>query len=168
MPGAAESPLQLPQRPVPPVHHVWVAAAGDGKRLYRSAFLRTFGVRRLAIYVVALVTVGAIAVIEPGAGIPWLIALITFVVMVAVLVVRRGNMADKYMQAGAVWATGFGANELLVITPINTLIIDYAALSPPRAIGLAVLIRVRHGSTLFLPRELVPPAALSLLQQRCR
>jgi hypothetical protein len=136
--------------------------------LYRNAFLHTVGVWRLGIYVAALASVGVIAVIEPGAGIPWLIALITFVVVVAVLVVRRGNIADEYMQAGSVWATGFGANELLVITPINTLIVDYAALAPPRATGLAVLIRVRHGSTLFLPRELVPPTALSLLQHSSR
>jgi hypothetical protein len=64
MPGAAGGPLQLPQRPIPPVHHVWVASAGDGRRLYRNAFLHTFGVWRLGIYLAALASVSVIAVID--------------------------------------------------------------------------------------------------------
>ena len=40
---------QLPQRPIPPVHHVWVAGPGDGRRLYRSTLFRTPGLVRLGI-----------------------------------------------------------------------------------------------------------------------
>jgi hypothetical protein len=36
---------QLPQRPLPPVHHVWVAGLGDGRRLYRTTLMQTGGVR---------------------------------------------------------------------------------------------------------------------------
>jgi hypothetical protein len=31
----------VPQRPLPPVHHVWVAGPGDGRRLYRTTLIRT-------------------------------------------------------------------------------------------------------------------------------
>ena len=64
-------------------------------------------------------------------------------------------------------ATGFGANELLIVTPISTVVFDYAALRPPRVIGPAVLIQTRRlGGTTSLPRELFPPDALAFVQQR--
>ncbi len=71
------------------------------------------------------------------------------------------------MAPGSVWATGFGANELLIVTPISTLVIDYAALKPPQIAGSSVLIRTRYGaSASSLPLELFPSEALTFLQQR--
>jgi hypothetical protein len=70
------------------------------------------------------------------------------------------------MPSGSVWASGFGANELLLVTPISTLVIDYAALRPPRVIGSAVLIQTRRlASTTSLPPERFPPEALTFLHQ---
>ena len=45
---------------------------------------------------------------------------------------RRSTAQAAMMAPGSIWASGFGANELLLVTPISTLVIDYAALRPPR------------------------------------
>jgi len=34
---------RLPQRPIPPIHHVWVAGPGDGRRFYRRTLFRASG-----------------------------------------------------------------------------------------------------------------------------
>jgi hypothetical protein len=158
---------QLPQRPIPPVHHVWVAAPGDGRRLYRSTLFRTPGLVRLGIiWAICLALLIFSVVADPSHNITWLIIALFFPVFLIILLVRRSRAQAAMMAPGSVWASGFGANELLLVTPISTLVIDYAALRAPRVIGSAVLIQTRRlASTTSLPLELFPPDALTFLRQ---
>ena len=158
----------VPQRPLPPVHHVWVASAGDGRRLYRTTLLRTSGLRRLGIlWTLCLALLALTAVQDPSHNLTWVLVAILFPVLFAFLLWRRGKAQEAVMTPGSVWATGFGANELLIITPISTMVIDYAALKPPQVAGSSLLIRTRYGaSTTSLPLELFPPDAVAFLQQR--
>jgi hypothetical protein len=159
---------QLPQRPIPPIHHVWVAAPGDGGRLYRSTLFRTPGLLRLGILwalCVALLTVGV--VLDPSHDVTALVIALFFPVVLILLLWRRSSAQAAMVAPGSVWASGFGANELLLVTPISTLVIDYAALRPPRVVGSAVLIQTRRlAGTTSLPLELFPPDALTFLRQR--
>jgi hypothetical protein len=158
----------VPQRPLPPVHHVWVAGPGDGRRLYRTTLIRTSGLRRLAVlWAISLALLVVSAVLDPSHNVTWLLVAMLFPVLFGFLLWRRSKAQEAIMAPGSVWATGFGANELLIITPISTLVIDYAALKPPQIAGSSVLIRTRHGvSASSLPLELFPPDALTFLQQR--
>ena len=158
----------VPQRPLPPVHHVWVAGPGDGRRLYRSTLIRTSGLRRLGIlWALCLVLLAVSAALDPAHNVTWLVIAILFPVLLAITLWRRSKAQEAIMAPGSVWATGFGANELLIVTPISTLVIDYAALRPPQIAGPSVLIRTRYGvSASSLPLELFPSEALTFLQQR--
>jgi hypothetical protein len=166
--GGGFGPPQLPQRPIPPIHHVWVASPGDGRRLYRSALFRTAALWRLGILWAILLALLIFLVVEdPSHNITWLVVALVFPVLFIFLLFRRGKAQETLMAPGSVWASGFGANELLIVTPVSTLVIDYAALIPPRVGGSTVLIRTRYGvSTSSLPLELFPPDALAFLQQR--
>jgi len=159
---------RLPQRPIPPVHHVWVAAPGDGRRLYRSTLFRTPGLLRLGImWAISVALLSVSAVLDPSHNITWLVVALFFAVILMLLLWRRSAAQAAMVAPGSVWATGFGANELLLVTPISTLVIDYAALRPPRVVGSAVLIQTRRlASTTSLPLELFPPEALTFLHQR--
>jgi hypothetical protein len=158
----------VPQRPLPPVHHVWVASAGDGRRLYRTTLLRTSGLRRLGfLWALCLALLAFAAVQDPSHSITWVLVAVLFPVLFALLLWRRGKAQEAVMTPGSVWATGFGANELLIVTPISTMVIDYSALKPPQVAGSSLLIRTRYGaSTTSLPLELFPPDAVAFLQQR--
>jgi len=157
----------LPQRPIPPVHHVWVAGPGDGRRLYRTTLMQTGGLRRLGILWALCVALLVFAVIaDPSHNPTWLVVALVAPVVFVILLLRRTKAQEAIMAPRSVWATGFGANELLIVTPLSTLVIDYAALQPPRVIGSAVLIRTRYGaSASSLPLDLVPPEALTFLHQ---
>jgi hypothetical protein len=127
---------QLPQRPIPPVHHVWVAGPGDGRRLYRSTLFRTPGLMRLGIiWAICLAVLIFLVVTDPSHNITWLIIALFFPVVLVILLVRRSTAQAAMMAPGSVWASGFGANELLLVTPISTLVIDYAALRPRASSG---------------------------------
>jgi hypothetical protein len=158
---------QLPQRPIPPVHHVWVAGPGDGRRLYRSTLFHASGLLRLGIiWAICLALLIFSVVADPTHDPTWLVIALFFPVLLIILLVRRSSAQAAMMAPGSVWATGFGANELLIVTPISTLVIDYAALRPPRVIGSAVLVQTRRlASTTSLPLELFPPEALTFLHQ---
>ena len=153
--------------PVPPVHHVWVAGPGDGWRLYRSTMFRAPGLLRLGIvWAIFLALLAFSAVADPSHDVTWLVVGLFFPVFLIILLFRRSRAQAALMTPGSVWATGFGANELLIVTPISTLAIDYAALRPPRVAGPAVLIQTRRlGSSSALPLELFPPDALAFLHQ---
>jgi hypothetical protein len=159
---------QLPQRPIPPVHHVWVAAPGDGRRIYRTTLFRTPGLMRFGImWAICLALLIFSVVADPSHNITLLVIAVFFPIMLMLLLWRRSAAQAALMAPGSVWATGFGANELLLVTPISTLVIDYAALRPPRVIGSAVLIQTRHlGSSTSLPLQLFPPEALTFLHQQ--
>jgi hypothetical protein len=159
---------QVPQRPLPPVHHVWVAGPGDGRRLYRTTLIRTSGLRRLGVlWALCLALLVVSAVLDPSHNVTWVMVAALFPVLFGFLLWRRSKAQEAIMAPGSVWATGFGANELLIVTPISTLVIDYAALKPPQIAGSSVLIRTRYGmSTSSLPLELFPSEALTFLQQR--
>jgi hypothetical protein len=159
---------QLPQRPIPPVHHVWVAGPGDGRRLYRTTLMHTGGLRRLGIlWVLCVALLVFAAVADPSHNLTWLVVALLAPVVFVVLLLRRTKAQEAIMAPGSMWATGFGANELMIVTPISTLVIDYAALQPPRVIGSAVLIRTRYGaSASSLPLDLVPPEAIAFLHKR--
>jgi hypothetical protein len=161
---------QLPQRPIPPVHHVWVASPGDGRRLYRTALFRTAALWRLAIlWAILVASVVVLVAVDPQHNITWLVVVLLFPVLFVVLLLRRGKPQEALMAPGSVWASGFGANELLIVTPISTLVIDYAALLPPRVAATTVLIRTRYGaSSTWLPLALFPPDALAFLQTRTK
>jgi hypothetical protein len=158
---------QPPQRPLPPVHHVWVAAPGDGRRLYRTTVMQTAGLRRLAIlWALGLALLIYSAVADPAHNVSLVAVAVVVPVVFVILLWRRSKLQEAIMTPGSVWATGFGANELLIITPISTLVIDYAALQPPRVVGSTVLIRTRYAaSATSLPAALVPPEALAFLHQ---
>jgi hypothetical protein len=158
---------QLPQRPIPPVHHVWVAGPGDGRRLYRSTVFRTPGLIRLGIIWAICLALLILAVFaDPSHNVTWLVIALFFPVFLIILLLRRSMAQAAMMAPGSVWASGFGANELLLVTPISTLVIDYAALRAPRVIGSAVLIQTRRlASTTSLPLELFPPEAMTFLHQ---
>ncbi len=158
---------QLPQRPIPPVHHVWVASAGDGRRLYRSTVFHTPGLRRLGIvWAVCLTLLIASAVLDPSHNVVWVVVALLFPVFLMLSLWRRSMAQAAMMTPGSVWATGIGANELLIVTPVSTVVLDYAALRPPRVIGSAVLIQTKRlGGTTSLPLELFPPDALAFLHQ---
>jgi hypothetical protein len=158
---------QLPQRPIPPVHHVWVAGPGDGRRLYRATVFRTPGLIRLAIlWTIALALLVVSVVFDPSHNITWVIVALIFPVFLFISLWRRSEAQAAMVAPGSVWASGFGTNELLLITPISTLVIDYAALRPPRVVGSAVLIQTRRlAGTTSLPLELFPPEALAFLHQ---
>ena len=158
---------QLPQRPIPPIHHVWVAGPGDARRLYRGTVFRTPGLLRLGIiWAVFLVLLMFSVVLDPSHNVTWLVIGLLFPVLFVFLLLRRTRTQEAMMAPGSVWATGFGANELLMVTPISTVVIDYAALRPPRVVGPAVLIQTKRlASSTSLPVELVPPDALAFLHQ---
>ena len=157
----------VPQRPLPPVHHVWVAGPGDGRRLYRTTLIRTSGLRLGIVWGLCLALLTISAVLDPSHNVTWLVVAILSMVLFVILLWRRGKSQEAIMSPGSVWATGFGANELLIVTPISTLVIDYAALKPPKVAGPSVLIPARYGvRTTSLPLELFPPEALTFLQQR--
>jgi hypothetical protein len=166
--GGGLAPPQVPQRAIPPVHHVWVASPGDGRRLYRSALLRTAALWRLGILWAILVALLVFVVVEdPSHNITWLVVALVFPILFVFLLLRRGKPQEALMAPGSVWASGFGANELLIVTPVSTLVIEYAALVPPRVTTSTVLIRTRYGaSTTWLPLQLFPPDALAFLRQR--
>ena len=64
--GAGVGYPQLPQRPIPPIHHVWVAAPGDGRRLYRSTLFRIPGLLRLGImWAICVALLSVSAVLDP-------------------------------------------------------------------------------------------------------
>jgi Na+/proline symporter len=136
--------------------------------LYRTTLIRTSGLRRLGIlWALCLALLVLLAVLDPSHDITWLLVAILAPALLAILLWRRGKAQEAIMSPGSVWATGFGANELLIITPISTLVIDYAALKPPRIAGSSLLIPTRYGpSTTSLPLELFPPEAVTFLQQR--
>jgi Na+/proline symporter len=159
---------QLPQRPIPPVHHVWVAGPGDGRRLYRSTLFRTPGLIRLGIiWAICLALLIFSVVADPTHNITWLVIALSFPVVLIILLWRRSTAQAAMMAPGSVWASGFGTHELLLVTPISTLVIDYAALRPPHVIGPAVLIQTRRlASTTSLPLELFPPEAIAFLHER--
>jgi hypothetical protein len=159
---------QLPQRPIPPIHHVWVAGPGDGRRLYRSTLFRTPGLVRLGIiWAICLALLIFAVVADPTHNVTWLVIALFFPVFLVILLLRRSMAQAAMMPPGSVWASGFGTHELLLVTPISTLVIDYAALRPPRVIGSAVLIQTRRlASTTSLPLELFPPEAIAFLSQR--
>jgi len=159
---------QLPQRPIPPIHHVWVAQPGDGRRLYRGTVLHTPGLLRLGIiWAVCLALLIVSAVLDPAHNIVWVFVALLFPLFLMLSLWRRSMAQAAMMAPGSVWATGFGANELLIVTPISTVVFDYVALRPPRLIGPAVLIQTRRlAGTTSLPRELFPPDALAFVQQR--
>jgi hypothetical protein len=165
--GGIES-AHVPQRPIPPVNHVWVAAPGDGRRLYRSTVARTPALQLLGIVwavCLALLVVGVAT--DPAQNITWLVVAVIFPTVFISLLIRRGKAQEALMAPGFVWASGFGANELLIVTPVSTLLVDYAALVPPRIVGPAVLIRTRYATTATsLPLQLFPPEALAFLRQR--
>jgi hypothetical protein len=157
----------VPQRPLPPTHHVWVAGPGDGRRLYRTTLIRTVGLRLGILWALCLILVLISVVLDPSHNLTWLVVTVLFLMLFVLLLWRRGKAQEAIMSPGSVWATGFGANELLIVTPISTLVIDYAALKPPRVAGSSVLIPTRYGAaTTSLPLELFPPEALTFLQQR--
>jgi hypothetical protein len=161
---------QLPQRPIPPVHHVWVAGPGDGRR-YRRTLFRTPGLMRLGIiWAICLALLIFAVVADPSHNITWitwLVIALFFPVFLIIVLLRRSMAQAAMMAPGSVWASGFGANELLLVTPVSTLVIDYAALRPPRVIGSAVLIQTRRlASTTSLPLELFPPEAITFLHQQ--
>lgn len=158
----------VPQRPLPPVHHVWVAGPGDARRLYRTTLIRTSGLRRLGIlWAICLALVVTSVVLDPAHNLAWLILVVLFPALFAFLLWQRGKAQEAIMTPGSVWATGLGVNELLIVTPISTLVIDYAALKPVLVTGPTVLVRTRYGpSTTALPLELFPPEALAFLHQR--
>jgi hypothetical protein len=166
--GFAVGYPQLPQRPIPPVHHVWVAQPGDARRLYRGTVWRTPGLLRLGIiWAVCLALLIAAVVLDPTHNVTWLVIGLLLPVLFIFLLMRRTKTQEAMMAPGSVWATGFGANELLIVTPISTVVIDYAALRPPRVVGPAVLIQTKRlSSSTSLPLELVPPEAQTFLQQR--
>jgi hypothetical protein len=118
------------------------------------------------IWAICLAVLIFLVVTDPSHNITWLIIALFFPVVLVILLVRRSTAQAAMMAPGSVWASGFGANELLLVTPISTLVIDYAALRPPRVIGSAVLIQTRRlASTTSLPLELFPPEALTFLHQ---
>jgi hypothetical protein len=158
---------QLPQRPIPPVHHVWVAGPGDARRLYRGTMWRTPGLLRLGIiWSICLVLLIVAVALDPTHNVTWLVIGLLFPVLFVFLLLRRSKTQEAMMAPGSVWATGFGANELLIVTPISTVVIDYAALRPPRVVGPAVLIQTKRlASSTSLPHELIPPDALAFLHQ---
>jgi hypothetical protein len=159
---------ELPRRAVPPVHHTWVASTGDGRRFYRSAVAGSGGLRRFGIFwAIALACAVFTSVVHPATAIAWLGGAVFGGALFVLLLVSRIRLGDKAIPPGSVWASGFGANELLIITPTSTLVVDYAALLPPRVRGSVVLIRTREGAgSVPLSLELFPPAALTFLQQR--
>ncbi|OBK41583.1 hypothetical protein A5658_17880 [Mycobacterium sp. 1245111.1] len=158
---------QLPQRPIPPIHHVWVAQPGDGRRLYRGTMLHTPGLLRLGIiWAVCLTLLIVAAALDPSHNITWVFVALLFPLLLILSLWRRSMAQAAMMAPGSVWATGFGTNELLIVTPISTVVFDYAALRPPRVIGPAVLIQTRRlVGTTSLPRELFPPDALAFVHQ---
>lgn len=158
----------VPQRPLPPVHHVWVAGPGDARRLYRTTVIRTTSMRWLAaLWVLSLALLVYSVVIDPTHNVTWLVVAIVFPVVFALLLRQRSKTQEALMTPGSVWATGFGANELLIVTPASTLVLDYAALLPPHIAGSSVLIRTRYGvGATALPLQLFPPEALAFLSQR--
>ncbi len=165
---AGSGPSPVPQRPLPPVHHVWVAGPGDGRRLYRTTVIKTASMRWLAaLWGLSLALLVYSVVLDPTHNATWLVVDIAFPVIFVLLLRQRSKAQEALMTPGSVWATGFGANELLIVTPASTLVIDYAALLPPHVAGLAVLIRTRYGvSATALPLQLFPPEALAFLTQR--
>jgi hypothetical protein len=158
---------QLPQRPIPPIHHVWVAQPGDGRRLYRGTLLHTPGLLRLGIiWAVCLAMLIVLAVLDPSHNIVWVVVALVFPMLFMLALWRRSMAQAATMAPGSVWATGFGPNELMIVTPLSTVVFDYAALRPPRVIGPAVLIQTRRlAGTTSLPLELFPPGALAFVQQ---
>ncbi|BBX48017.1 hypothetical protein GCM10009641_09390 [Mycobacterium cookii] len=161
-------PEQFPQRPIPPLHHVWVAGPGDGRRIFRTALMRSAGLARLGVlWVISMALLIISAQGNTDQIIAWLVVAVLLPVLFVILLLRRSKAQEAIMAPGSVWATGFGANELLIVTPISTLIVDYAALRPPQVVGPAVLLRTRYGaSPASLPLELFPPEALTFLNQR--
>ena len=161
-------PEQFPQRPIPPVHHVWVASAGDGRRVFRATLLRTGGLARLGV--LWAISIGLLIISAHGNTdqiIAWLIVGLLVPAFFVILLLRRSKAQEAIMAPGSVWASGFGADELLIVTPISTLVVDYVALRPPRVVGPAVLLRTRYGaSPALMPVELFPPEALTFLHQR--
>jgi len=159
---------QLPQRPIPPIHHVWVAQPGDGRRLYRSTLFRSPGLLRLGIiWAVCLALLSVSAVLDPSHNLVWLFVALLFPALLMLSLWRRSMAQAATMAPGSVWATGFGPNELMIVTPLSTVVFDYAALRPPRVIGPAVLIQTRRlAGTTSLPVELFPPDAVAFVQQR--
>jgi hypothetical protein len=108
----------------------------------------------------------ASVVIDPAHNITWVIVGFLLPVFVFISLWRRSEALAAMVAPGSVWATGFGTNELLLVTPISTLVIDYKALRPPRVIGPAVLIQTRRlAGTTSLPLQLFPPDALTFLHQ---
>jgi hypothetical protein len=119
------------------------------------------------LWALCLALLVASAVLDPSHNVTWVMVAALFPVLFGFLLWRRSKAQEAIMAPGSVWATGFGANELLIVTPISTLVIDYAALKPPQITGSSVLIRTRYGvSTSSLPLELFPSEALTFLQQR--
>jgi hypothetical protein len=135
--------------------------------LYRSTLFHASGLLRLGIiWAICLALLIFSVVADPIHDPTWLVIALFFPVLLIILLVRRSSAQAAMMAPGSVWATGFGANELLIVTPISTLVIDYAALRPPRVIGSAVFVQTRRlASTMSLPLELFPPEALTFLHQ---
>lgn len=147
---------------------MWVASPGDGRRLYRTTVIQTSGMRRLAVlWALCLALVVVSVVLDPAHNVTWLAVAALFPALFVFLLWQRSKAQEAIMAPGSVWASGFGANELLIVTPISTLVIDYAALKPPQVTGPSILIRTKYGpSTTALPLELFPPEAVAFLNQR--
>ncbi|GAB2662055.1 hypothetical protein GCM10027169_25830 [Gordonia jinhuaensis] len=157
-----------PIRPLPPVHHIWVASDGDQGRLARASVVRSSSSRQWVVLGVVLVA-GLLLSLTGGVvgAISWIFGMaVALAIIFGSAMARYNRVLAPVAYSGAVWTTGFGPASLMIANPLTTQIIDYAAVKSIDAGNDYVTIRTRASVIpTTIPAALFPPEAQSFVNQ---
>lgn len=158
-----------PQRPFPPIQHHWVAdersrAALTGSviraMLWNPAAWVLYGVitALVAFQFVLSIAMGIFSIVVFG---------LTFSVVFAGVYWYTRRAVRAIVPVGAPWATGFGPDGLVVVSPMATTVLDYSAIVSARRSGEVIVCRLR-GDALYelIPGILVSDQELQMLRSR--
>ncbi|CAM3824463.1 hypothetical protein TSST111916_08805 [Tsukamurella strandjordii] len=164
---AAPAP-QLPHRPFPAIQYTWVADKHAAWRAAHSLALSMIWNKPMwAVYLVCVALLTRRALLYGARDAAENVAVLAVVLVIVYLyyLARYRRSTTALAAPGAVWASGFGSDGFILVTPIHTEIVDYAAIGKVRKVASVVVCRYKAGLLYdILPNALVPDHELEILR----
>ncbi|KXP00768.1 hypothetical protein [Tsukamurella pseudospumae] len=160
---------RLPERSFPALQHYWVAdqrSRADLTRSVQSAMLWNAAAWVLYALVAVLVVLQFLLSVVLG-----VFALTVFAFVFGTMFVGAHWYIKRAVGAmvplGATWASGFGPDSLVLVSPMATSVLDYSAIVSARRAGAVVICRLK-GDAMYeiIPGILVPDQELHALRSR--